>query len=82
MKTRILQDLNSLVNAQDLEERVNLQIKVSHLIQVASLGLDPDKEVFTKKEILDNIKNFVETPHIYKEIICAHVAYLEAQDIK
>jgi len=83
MKSKILANLAGLLNANDLEERVNLQIKVSYLIERADFGLDEENEIRKKNEIISFLDNYIETPdEVHKGILLAHIAFIEAQGME
>lgn len=82
MKSRIITGLTSLINAGDLEEKVNLQITVSHLILVADLGLEEEKEQVAKAQIISSLKEYVESSddqEVHRQIIEAHIAFIESR---
>jgi len=84
MKSRIVEGLTSLINAGDLEEKVNLQIKVSHLIQLADFGLEEEKEELTKSRIISSLRNYIDSSgdeEVHKQIITAHIAFIESRNV-
>lgn len=82
MKSKILTNLAGLMNAGDLEERVNLQIKASCLIEMANFGLDKENETLKKNEIISFLDNYIECPdEEHKDVLLAHIAFIEAQNV-
>ena len=84
MKRRIIQGLNGLINAEDLEERINLQIKVSHLIQHADFGMEEEREEVEKTRIISSLKDYIDScseEQLYKQIISAHIAFIESRNV-
>lgn len=82
MKSEILTNLNGLMNANDLEERVNLQIKASYLIELADFGLDKKDETLKKNEIISFLDDYIEKPDVqHKDVLLMHIAYIESQNV-
>lgn len=84
MKSRIVEGLTSLINAGDLEEKVNLQIKVSHLIQLADFGLEEEKEELAKSRIISSLRNYIDSSddeEVHKQVIAAHIAFIESRNV-
>ena len=82
MKSKILTNLTGLMNANDLEERVNLQIKASYLIEHADFGLDKENETLKKSEIISFLDNYLEHPDAqHKDILSMHIAFIESQNV-
>lgn len=61
MKEVLIKDLSRLLTVESLEEKVNLKIKVSHLLKTARFDLEGESELHTKNLIINTINNYVDT---------------------
>lgn len=61
MKEVLIKDLSKLLSTEDLEEKVNLKVKVAHLIKTARFELESESELHTKNLIISTLNNYVDT---------------------
>ena len=79
MKEVLIKDLSQLLMAESLEERVNLKIRVSHLLKAARFDLEGESEVHTKNLIINTINNYVETSDTaLKNALAEHLKIIES----
>jgi hypothetical protein len=82
MKSKILASLTGLMNANELEEKVNLQIKVSYLIELADFGMDKESELLKKTEIISALDSYIEnSDEIHKQLLQTHFAFIASQNV-
>lgn len=83
MKEVLIKDLSKLLTAESLEEKVNLKIKVSHLLQVARFDLERESETHTKNLIINTIHNYVETSDAaLKNALAEHLKIIESHIVE
>jgi len=83
MKEVLIKDLSKLLTAESLEEKVNLKIKVSHLLRVARFDLERESETHTKNLIINTIHNYVETSDAaLKNALAEHLKVIESHIVE
>lgn len=67
MKKAFIENLIELLKTESAEERNNLQIKLYHIIVSSKLTFnDTAAESMAKNHIINDIKDFVENPPMYR----------------
>ena len=78
MKEKIIKSLSDLLTADNMEDRVNLEVKVSQLIGSARFNLERESELHTKNLIISTVKNYVYTSDsALRSALAEHLKVLE-----
>lgn len=78
MKEVLLKDLSVLLSTDDLQERIDLQEKVSRMLDEARFDLATESEAHTKNLIISTVKNYVATSDTaLKTALAEHLKTIE-----